>query len=238
LWLIFIPCLKENGVLIYSTCSYSKKEDEEILDWIVEEFGLKPLQVSIQPGSNIIESTSAKHSAFGYRFFPDKIKGEGFFIAAFKQTNPVSSSKQRETNIQLASVKEKQLLSEFVSTEGCTIFKQNEVLTLFPQQYFGDLKVLANTLYIKKAGIAAGSFKGKSFVPEHALALSTILNNFPSVELDKKTALSYLRKQDVNLSASQGWNLVKHNGLGLGWVKILPNRTNNYYPSEWRILKT
>jgi NOL1/NOP2/fmu family ribosome biogenesis protein len=58
------------------------------------------------------------------------------------------------------------------------------------------------------------------------------------VEVDRDTALSYLRKQDINITAEQGWNEIRYEGLGLGWIKALPNRINNYYPSEWRILKS
>jgi NOL1/NOP2/fmu family ribosome biogenesis protein len=31
--------------------------------------------------------------------------------------------------------------------------------------------------------------------------------------------------------------LVAHDGLKLGWVKVLDRRINNYYPPSWRILK-
>jgi NOL1/NOP2/fmu family ribosome biogenesis protein len=38
-------------------------------------------------------------------------------------------------------------------------------------------------------------------------------------------------------NASIGWNWVQFEGVVLGLVKVLPNRINNYYPAEWRILK-
>ncbi|MFY7840347.1 MAG: methyltransferase RsmF C-terminal domain-like protein [Lacibacter sp.] len=34
----------------------------------------------------------------------------------------------------------------------------------------------------------------------------------------------------------KGWALATYNGFGLGWMKLLGNRMNNYYPKEWRIL--
>jgi 16S rRNA C967 or C1407 C5-methylase (RsmB/RsmF family)/NOL1/NOP2/fmu family ribosome biogenesis protein len=233
-----IPCLAEDGVLVYSTCSYSKEEDEDILDWIIDTFNLQPISVDVPASWGIIESRSARHAAPGYRFFPDKVKGEGFFIAAFRQTGEVAGRRYKESALQLASAKETSLLSDLFSAEQCSIFKHGETFHLFPSEYFSRLKALAGRLFIRQAGIAAGSFKGKSFVPEHALALSTIPRRFPFVEVDKNTALSYLRKQDVNIIAEQGWNEIRYQGLGLGWIKALPNRVNNYYPSEWRILKS
>jgi 16S rRNA C967 or C1407 C5-methylase (RsmB/RsmF family)/NOL1/NOP2/fmu family ribosome biogenesis protein len=234
-----IPSLKENGLLIYSTCSYSKEEDEEILDWIIEAFDLLPVKIPVPATWNIIESSSPKCDANGYRFFPDKIKGEGFFIAAFRQVNEAKATRQKETTLQLASAKEKELLLKEVGLPGnFSFFKHSEVFNIFPTAFLPQLRVLMNNVYIKQAGIPAGSFKGNSFVPQHALALSNIETNFPAVELPKDEALSYLRKQDIKPVASQGWCLVTYRGLGLGWIKNLPNRANNYYPSEWRVLKT
>jgi 16S rRNA C967 or C1407 C5-methylase (RsmB/RsmF family)/NOL1/NOP2/fmu family ribosome biogenesis protein len=234
-----IPCLKENGILIYSTCSYSKEEDEDILDWIVDEFKLEPLKVNIPVEWNIVESASPANAATGYRFFPDKLEGEGFFIAAFRQLNDTAGRKHKPADIPVASKKEKELLEELTDIDqSYTVFKHGDRFNIFPAVFIHTLEVLMNNLYIKQAGISAGSFKGKSFVPEHALALSNIKTGFPAVELDKESALSYLRKQDMQITAPQGWCLVTYEGLGLGWIKSLPNRTNNYYPPEWRILKS
>jgi 16S rRNA C967 or C1407 C5-methylase (RsmB/RsmF family)/NOL1/NOP2/fmu family ribosome biogenesis protein len=234
-----IPSLNQNGLLIYSTCSYSKEEDEEILDWIVEVFNLLPVKIPVPATFNIIESSSTKYNASGYRFFPDKIKGEGFFIAAFRQVNETKETRQKETTLQLASAKDKeQLLKEISLPASLSFFKHSDIFNIFPSAFLPQLRVLMNSVYIKQAGIPAGSFKGNSFVPEHALALSNIETNFPGVELPKDEALSYLRKQDIKPVAPQGWCLVTYRGLGLGWIKNLPNRANNYYPSEWRILKT
>ena len=234
-----IPSLKENGILIYSTCSYSKEEDEEVLDWIVDEFHLQPIHINIPAIWNIVESTSAKHKANGYRFFPDKLKGEGFFIAAFRQVNDVHESKRKEANLILATSAEREQLAKYIQIHGSTaVFKHADIFNLFPSEFLTQLKILSNNLYIKLTGTPAGSFKGKSFVPEHALAVSNVEISLPKVELQKEEALLYLRKQEIKPVAPEGWCLVTYNGLGLGWIKNLPNRANNYYPSEWRILKS
>jgi NOL1/NOP2/fmu family ribosome biogenesis protein len=100
------------------------------------------------------------------------------------------------------------------------------------------LRVLAAALYIKKAGIELGAVKGKDVVPAHELALSLLpLHELNSIELSKDAALQYLRRKELVVQATKGWNLVRYCGLPLGWVKVLPNRINNYYPAEWRILK-
>src|SRR4029077_16053298 len=73
------PSLKKDGVLIYSTCSYSKDEDENIIKWMDATFNIQHLTLNVQHNWKIVESTE------GYRFWPDKVKGEGFFIACVKK---------------------------------------------------------------------------------------------------------------------------------------------------------
>jgi NOL1/NOP2/sun family putative RNA methylase len=79
------PALKQNGILIYSTCSYSKQENEEISDWLCEEFDVESIPIPLKTEWGILETLSDQHKCFGYRFYPHKVKGEGFFIAAFRK---------------------------------------------------------------------------------------------------------------------------------------------------------
>ena len=83
-----------------------------------------------------------------------------------------------------------------------------------------------------------GTVIRNEMIPHHELALSNIINsNIPSCEVGLETALQYLRKQDIKIDTPiKGWALIKYQQLPLGWVKILPNRINNYYPATWRII--
>jgi NOL1/NOP2/sun family putative RNA methylase len=232
--------LKEEGVMIYSTCSYSKEEDEDILDWIISTLGATTIQLKIQQEWGIVETQSDKHKAFGYRFYPDKIKGEGFFIAAFKKSSTCNEVKLKQHNIPLPTKQEMQVLQSFIQlTEDYTFFKHNTEIRVVPADWFNDLKVLASYLYIKKAGTCIGEVKGKDFVPHHELAVSTLnLSNIATIALTFEQALQYLRRKDLIIETNlRGWVLATYEGFGLGWMKILPNRLNNYYPQEWRILK-
>ena len=116
--------------------------------------------------------------------------------------------------------------------------KQNEDIIAMPLHLHNDLAAIQNSLYIKKAGVKMGAVIRNELIPDHELALSTIINEtIPSVTVDLQTALQYLRKQEIKIECSlKGWALIKYQQLPLGWVKILPNRINNYYPKEWRIL--
>ena len=72
-----LPALKDDGILIYSTCSYSKDEDEEIVDWLIKNHQLTTINLQLKKDWNIVEIRSPDSNGYGYRFYPDKIKGEG-----------------------------------------------------------------------------------------------------------------------------------------------------------------
>ena len=93
--------------------------------------------------------------------------------------------------------------------------------------------------YLKRAGVPLGKLSAKEFIPEHDLALSTLISpQLPAITLTRDQALSYLRKDEFQPDqVGRGWTLVQYGGLNLGWIKILPGRINNYYPKEWRILR-
>lgn len=234
-----LPALKQNGILIYSTCSYSKQEDEDVLDWLMENYQLSTVHCPLSGEWGIVEVQSDKHQAFGYRFYPDQIKGEGFFIAAFKKINGEEDSYHSEQNLQLANKQELEQLRSFIPLpQTYSVFKQNEALRAIKETWLTALKQLAKHLYIKKAGVELGTIKGKDFIPSHELAVSMLpLQSLAAVELSKEAALQYLKRKEFVTDAPKGWTLVKYCGLSLGWIKVLPNRINNYYPQEWRILK-
>jgi NOL1/NOP2/fmu family ribosome biogenesis protein len=76
--------------------------------------------------------------------------------------------------------------------------------------------------------------------PHAALALSTALRveAFPTLDLDLRNALLYLKRDTfacANANTSKDFELVRYNGLPLGFAKNLGTRRNNLFPSEWRI---
>jgi 16S rRNA C967 or C1407 C5-methylase (RsmB/RsmF family)/NOL1/NOP2/fmu family ribosome biogenesis protein len=234
-----LPALKENGILIYSTCSYSVAEDEAIADWLVTEMNMVNKAFDVDASWNIIETCSPAASANGYRFYPDRVRGEGFFIAAFQKKESTGELRLKEHKLTQLSKLETQQLESFIRLpEAFTVFKQSEFIRAIKKEWLRDLQILAKCLYIKKAGIEIGAIKGKDVIPAHELALSRLSEAFPSIPLTKEQSLQYLRRKELVLEdAPKGWNLVSYGGLPLGWVKVLPNRVNNYYPAEWRILK-
>ncbi len=237
-----LPSLKEGGVIIYSTCSYSTEEDETIADWLVENCHLSPTPIQLKKDWNIIETTSLQHKACGYRFYPDKLKGEGFFIAAFKkqqapgEVQSTAKAKSRSEKISTAVI---EIIRPYLKNgDDFFFFKQNEEIIALPLAFEKELPVIQSALYIKKAGIRLGTIIRNELIPDHELAVSTIIDPaVRTIDVDNTTALQYLRRVEIKLpETSNGWAVLRYGQLPIGWVKILPNRVNNYYPKDWRIL--
>jgi len=237
-----LPALKEGGVLIYSTCSYSVKEDEAICDWLVKEQQLASIQYQLKEEWNIVETNAPESHAFGYRFYPDQLKGEGFFIAAFKkqasEDGAPYESKSKGKSERL-SPKEIEVVKPWLKNDAEFFFiKQKDEVIAMPLHLEWNLADIQWALYIKKAGVKLGTIIRNELIPDHELGISSIIaKDIPSIDVDKETALQYLRKQEIKVDVHiKGWALITHQQLPLGWVKVLPNRVNNYYPKEWRIL--
>lgn len=233
--------LKDGGTLIYSTASYSKAENEDIIDWICEELGASNLTINIdnpilQAGLN----AEASLTQSSFRFYPDQIKGEGFFIAALKKQNPeketfVRSGKPIKNNSRRT---EREIFRTWVDDiDNFTWFDKNEDYFLINPEHEHTIRLLQSSLSIRKAGVKMGKIAGKDLIPDHELALSLYLSeNINRRELTREEAISYLRKDDFTLEQAQkGWSLMTFENLGLGWAKILQNRINNYYPKELKI---
>jgi 16S rRNA C967 or C1407 C5-methylase (RsmB/RsmF family)/NOL1/NOP2/fmu family ribosome biogenesis protein len=236
------PALKDDGYLIYSTCSYSMEENEDILDWLCSEFELESIRIPVEQDWGIVESQSTQKQAWGYRFYPDKVKGEGLFAACLiKRESNGNVPPVKDKEHQKANFKEIDQVKPYINdATDYFFFKVNDDWLAINRDHKESLAILQRYLYIKKSGIRIGKLMGKDMIPDHELALSLIIDKdkFLQTELTKDQAIQYLRRDnitglDIN---GKGWSLMTFEGHALGWAKLLPNRINNYYPKEIRIL--
>jgi NOL1/NOP2/fmu family ribosome biogenesis protein len=237
-----LPALKEDGYLIYSTCSYSHQENEDILDWLCLEFDLESIRIPIYKEWGIVETQSPDKKAWGYRFYPGKVKGEGLFASCLKKkTNTGELGTFKNNMHQKISSKEIDQVKAYVNNpDDYYYFKVNEDWLAINRAHKESLNILQRHLYLKKSGVRVGKLMGKDLIPDHELALSTIINKDAvlQTELTYDQAIQYLRRDNIDLNPTEkGWSLMNFEGQALGWAKLLPNRINNYYPKEIRIFK-
>ena len=256
--------LKPGGILIYSTCTFNTKEDEENARWIQQEYGGEPLTVQVQENWNItgdLLSDKGDHSKSSipvYHFFPHKTKGEGFFLVAFRKPEteeeiPVSSSakekafkKKDKKGTAASSPVSKEYLNMAKSwlndenSDKYILLAEGTNIRAFSQYYTNELATMKQSLKIVSAGIEIGEVKGKDLIPNHALAMCTSLlcrEAFATEEISYEQAITYLRKEAITLpvTAPRGYVLLTYRHIPLGFVKNIGNRANNLYPQEWRI---
>ena len=94
-------------------------------------------------------------------------------------------------------------------------------------------------LHPLRKGVRKGQMKGKDFIPDSdwALSLDFRLEDWPSADVDRETALKYLHRDTILLpEAPKGYIVICYDGLPLGFVKNLGNRCNNLLPARRRIL--
>lgn len=235
-----LPTLKEDGILVYSTCSYSPEEDEAIVEWLTQTQHLQSLELNTPEAWGIVE-THTPSGAAGYRFFPDRLRGEGFFIACFRKGNHRDQGRARsfryEKTVRSASYRES--LKDWVDVDQDLVIRTKEAdIFLLPASLQTAVQELEQALHLRKSGLKAGTLLRDQLIPDHELILSLCLSDkAPRVALSLDEALRYLRKQDILPGAAgKGWWVVTYAGLPLGAIKHLGNRVNNYYPSSWRIL--
>ncbi len=233
-----IDSLKEGGVLIYSTCSYSREEDEDIADWLVKEWNMENIKLTVAEDWGIVETISQQTQSYGYRFFPDRLKGEGFYLSVFrKTTNPVAI-KYKSTKLEKATLKENVIIKLWLVDKELTLLKEYFFYAL-PSTMVEDYSIIKAALNVQYAGVAIGEIMKERLVPEHALAASSLVSSsIAKIEINYEEAILYLQKAEVKLNPSaKGWQLLTYQNRNLGWINALQNRVNNYYPKELRILK-
>lgn len=233
-----LPLLKEDGLLLYSTCTYNPDENEARVEHLASEYALEILQLESFSG---LKPKRSGNQVMGYQCYPHLVKGEGFFFAGLRKKHsdrrPKAKSKSSVFSA-LTKDQEKLLAPQLKEGTGLDFFAKSNSIHLFPSPWKSEINQLQEHLFVLQAGTPVGEFIQKKFIPDPAWALSTALRKdaMPMVALDVEQALLYLAKAEVDWPASaQGWVLVTCQGLGLGWMKRMGNRVNNYWPSYWKI---
>ncbi len=235
--------LKPGGVIVYSTCTFSKEENEDVIEYFLErhpDFTLEEME----------------------RFWPHKVDGEGHFVAklvrrgcvdtdlkADRKTQKNKNSKNRKNETKPALTKENmKLLSAFLDetiSEDVAAWIKNSRLVMFGEQLYRlpDMEVDIKGLKVQRAGLHIGEFKKQRFEPSHSLALALKLNdakNVVKLTCDNPQTIGFFNGQSVMLSNEQaaeckkGWALVCVDGYPAGWGKVNGTQVKNHYPKGLR----
>jgi 16S rRNA C967 or C1407 C5-methylase (RsmB/RsmF family)/NOL1/NOP2/fmu family ribosome biogenesis protein len=227
--------VKPDGVLIYSTCTYNNLENDNNVDWICRTLEFEKIEIKVPDDWGITKTAS------GHQFYPHKLKGEGFYIAAMRQKGSQSKFVKARVNLQRISYKQRDIIEPWLKADVFEEFeyytKNDGAIIALRQSLLTAYGSVFKAIYKRSSGFEIGVIKGTDLVPSHAFALSNLINeNVVFENLDKENALKFLKKEAFTLSSEKdGWILIKHQNIGLGFVKKIGERINNYLPTEWRI---
>lgn len=232
------PALKNEGYLIYSTCTFNAKENEENLSELNSlQFKSIPIPALIRFGAVEV----IHEGIYGYYFFPHLTRGEGFFISLLQKAenhaaivaknNKTAQHPSRNNKVNVPNQIRDWFSGELViKFEGAYWLAQTKEIVEFLQKN-PKLKVTMSGLTLADAHLK----------PDTSLALSSAFNlsAFEMMGCSLKEALLFLKKESFqqNHPSVSGYNTIHYHGLPLGFIKQLDRRFNNLYPKEWRILQ-
>jgi SAM-dependent methyltransferase len=185
------PALKPGGILIYSTCTFNREEDEDNVAWIAKELGAEILPVPVEADWGITGNLAGEDFPV-YRFLPHHTKGEGFFLAVLRKrhfTDDKASLYEAESvALRTPSRKAKkgkdhkgkqaplpipkEAKSWLESADDFVLEMKDATLMAFPKAHAETCALLQTCLKVIHAGITLGELKGKDLIPHHSLAMS------------------------------------------------------------------
>lgn len=238
--------LKPGGVLLYSTCTFNRDEDEgsleRMLAWAGEEVA-ETAEVAVDETWGI---RCGRVGAFRtYRFYPHRACGEGFFAAvAAKSADAEARRRLPKSRRTVTAAVDRRTAAELTrwlrEPERWTLTTVGDCCYAWPAAQAEAVRMLSETLPVIYSGVAMGQlFKGV-LKPDPALAFFAGLNRgaVAVAEVTEDEAVRYLRRLDPAVGGlAEGMNLLCVRGRGLGFAKRIGNRVNNLYPHSLRIMK-
>ncbi len=232
------PALRPGGVLIFSTCTYNSKENLDNLRWLKQNNDCTFVRVNLDPAWGVQEVTS--EGCLGYQCYPHQVRGEGFFFSVVQKNGDGSRRVPRvKDRIQHPGKLDLDVVKNWIREPGeFLFFLHGQQIRALPRRREQDLMAALSHLHVLAAGTGLGEIKKNKIVPDHALALSVLRNRevLAGVEVTELQALDYLRMAPLQLeTTAEGFHVLEHKGLGLGWVNVLPGRINSLFPFNRRI---
>lgn len=239
-----VRMLAPGGLLLYSTCTFSRCEDEEIICHILENH--QEMELIRLP---LFEGASGGIGLDGcIRLFPHKIKDEGHFISLLRKngggTERTAAGSRERSRTEPQGKKAPALpteLTDFLALmnrefEDSRIMIKNDSVYYLPENF-----VPAKELRYLRTGLLLGELKNKRFEPGQALAMTLHAEEFrQSISWKKEDdrVIRYLKGETISLTPEEGpvkgWCLICVDGYPLGFAKGTGMALKNKYYPGWR----
>lgn len=232
-----VDMLVPGGFLLYSTCTFSICEDEDIIRWVLAEH--EDMELISLP---LFDGASDGIGLSGcLRLFPHRIKGEGHFMALLRKKQSLDSGEKKKDDTE----KEKPLPGELVDFlsllskpfDTRRIYIKDETVYYLPEGFPKQGKKLR---YLR-TGLLLGELKKGRFEPAQPLAMVLKPEEFGqtiSWNKEDERVIRYLKGETISLKEEEGqrkgWCLICVDGFPLGFAKGSGSTLKNKYYPGWR----
>ena len=234
--------LKPGGMMMYSTCTFSVKEDEANVEWLLDQY--PDLSLADIEGFDGFVNGLTDRTRKCVRIFPHKMPGEGHFMAMFQKEARADFSPriiQRRKARVSKELKELEKTDLFNFLDECGLGAIDRDYLAFTNGYVSYLKEdidIPSEIRILRKGLLLGQIKNQKFIPSQALALALHADKCKKAlhfELSDERVIRYLKGETIEADIERkGFVLVCVDGFPLGWAKAEGTRLKNKYLPGWR----
>lgn len=245
--------VKAGGKLVYSTCTYSKEEDEQIVDWFLNNFNYSIEEVNDEiKACTIPANLNGKVGENSRKFLPFTGKGEGQFVAVLKNLDEeidretkLYSKKHTRTVFEIGR-SEKLIFKEWAIQnlkEDCAqqilkdnLLKVGDGLYLAPKNLGAKEVTALDELRFKSLGVKLGVFEKGRFEPDHSIFMACLDMLKIAIDINGNEAAKFIHGEQLETKIhGKGYVAICYNGYPLGGAKLAGGRLNNLLPKALRI---
>jgi len=194
-----VNALKAGGFLIYSTCTFSKEENEEQIEYLMEGGYCEPFPIYVPTEWGI----TSLYGGSAFRFYPHKTKGEGFFVAILRKQNIPSIKKPyfekpHEIVMKKVSPSHLHLLHHYFASVPHQWFynKKNKDNSIVMLNNTRHMEIIIKNFRVVYVGFPIGEVRGNDIYLFSDMCLSIHFNSpsMRAIEIPRERALSSLTR--------------------------------------------
>ena len=237
-----IKLLAPGGMLLYSTCTFSPEENEQVIEYLLEkndDLSLVPMKMceGFDHGHPEWTLTGREDIKQCIRLWPHKIKGEGHFLALLKKEDGPQPTFKYE---KIKKVKLTPETEEFFKNCKMDIdwshVREHQGKLFYLKEDIPEMKKVR----VLRKGLYLGEMKKGRFEPSQSFAVALSADEYKpylSFDINDENTIKYLKCETLDVdTATEGIHLIGTNEFPLGWAKIKKGRLKNKYSSSWRWL--
>ncbi len=235
-----VKLLKPGGMMLYSTCTFSPEENEQVIEHLLTEnddLSLVPMKMceGFDCGHPEWTLTGREDIKKCIRLWPHRIKGEGHFLALLQKAPGEAPVPAGEKYSRVKPTKEtEEFFRDCHMKVDWNRIQEHQGKLFYLKEDFPKL----TGVRILRKGLFLGEMKKGRFEPSQPLAAALYpeeYDKYISFDLEDERTIRYLKCETLNVDTdTEGIHLIGTGRFPMGWGKIKKGRMKNKYASSWR----